>query len=411
LDLKHVARRFWYFLWFVGLPFAVAWIAVDILVRNRILEEVEVWYILLLSVILASVAYALRDNLPFWRDPNPNSSYNKRLRRKEATLLLKNVRKILSKKGALVSDKGKSDLEAAISKLTAAIKEKNDEKVTAAVHKLEKTTDQYLAFAKKSAGREYVESIGIAIIVAIVLRLFILEAFKIPSESMVPTLMVGDHIFVSKYRYGLSVPFSNKRLVRFADPKHGEVVVFLKPTMQERMGMSDEKDFFPDESSMDGKDFIKRIVGLPGDVVEMKNDQLHINGKIVPRCHVGTQTYRTRTIFGGWEDTQADLWIEQHGDFRYTIIEETNGNRDNFGPITIRDDQVFVLGDNRDNSNDSRYWGSVPFDNIKGRAMIIWWSNLRPYGFQWDRVGTFIMNPAKLNEQQKAALAQCSNMR
>ncbi|MCP4199960.1 MAG: signal peptidase I [Proteobacteria bacterium] len=411
MDLKHAVRRFWYFLWFVGIPFVLAWIVIDVLVRNGILEEVEVWYILLLSVILASVTYALRDNLPFWRDPNLNSSYNKRLRRKEAALLLKNVRKILSKKGARVSNKGKSDLDAAISKLTACIRDKNDEKITAAVQKLEKATDRYLAFAKKSAGREYVESIGIAIIVAIVLRLFVLEAFKIPSESMVPTLMVGDHIFVSKYRYGLSVPLSNKRLIRFANPKHGEVVVFLKPTMQERMGMSPEKAFFPDETSMDGKDFIKRIVGLPGDIVEMKSDQLYINGKIVPRCPVGTQTYRTRTILGGWEDTKADLWIEQHGDFRYTIIEEKNGNQDNFGPVTIRDDHVFVLGDNRDNSNDSRYWGSVPFDNIKGRAMIIWWSNLRPYGFQWSRVGTFIMNTPKLDEQQKAALAQCPNMR
>lgn len=310
-----------------------------------------------------------------------------------------------------MSDKGRSDLDAAISKLTAAIKNKNDEKIAAAVQKLEKTTDRYLAFAKKSAGREYVESIGIAIIVAIVLRLFVLEAFKIPSESMVPTLMVGDHIFVSKYRYGLSVPFSNKRLVRFANPKRGEVVVFLKPTMQERMGMSPGNNFFPDETSMDGKDFIKRIVGLPGDIVEMKNDQLTINGKNIPRCHVGTQTYRTRTIFGGWEDTKADLWIEQHGDFLYTIIEETNGSQDNFGPLTVRDDQVFVLGDNRDNSNDSRYWGSVPFDNIKGRAMIIWWSNLRPYGFQWSRVGTFIMNLPQLSETQNAALAHCPNMR
>jgi signal peptidase I len=410
LDFKHAVRRFWYFIWFVGLPFAVAWIVVNILVRNGILEEVEVWYILLLSVIVASLTYALRDKLPFWRDRDPVSSYNRRLRRKEAALLLKSVRKLLAKKGALVSDKGKSELQTAISKLADAIKDKEDGKISEAVQKLEKSTDRYLGFAKKSAGREYVESIGIAILVAIVLRLFILEAFKIPSESMVPTLMVGDHIFVSKYRYGLSIPFSNKRLIRFAKPKHGEVVVFLKPTLQERMGIESDK-YFPEESSMDGKDFIKRIVGLPGDTVEMKNDQLYINSKVVPRCHVGMQTYRTRTIFGGWEDTKADLWAEKHGDFLYTIIEETNGNQDNFGPLTVREDQVFVLGDNRDNSNDSRYWGSVPFDNIKGRAMIIWWSNLRPYGFQWDRVGTIIMNSPKLSKKQKAALAHCPNMR
>jgi signal peptidase I len=163
---------------------------------------------------------------------------------------------------------------------------------------------------------------------------------------------------------------------------------------------------------MAGTDFIKRIVGLPGDTVEMRKDVLFVNGKEIPRCRVGDRSYRTRMPFENkWRDGKAELWIERHGEFQYTIAESLSGHKDSFGPVTVPDDRVFVLGDNRDNSNDSRYWGTVPIDNIKGRAMFIWWSNRRPHGFQWDRVGTFIMGEPELAEDQKDRLAKCPNMR
>lgn len=410
MNFKYLVYKFWYLFWFMLLPLAIAWTAVVFLNKSALIEEVEVWYVLLLFAGIAFIFYSVRDKLPFWKDRDPNSSYNQQLKRNEAKLLIKNIRKIISGKGDKVPEKGKAELEKAISQLESAIDQKDDGAVDDAVKRLESKSDRFLAFARKSAPREYFESIGIAILVAVLLRLFIIEAFKIPSESMVPTLMVGDHIFVSKYRYGLSVPFSNERLIRFAKPSHGEVVVFLKPSIEEQGGIA-PLQMFSDEYEMVGVDFIKRIVGLPGDTVAMKQDVLFINGKEIPRCRVGTQVYRTlNRLHGTWEDTEAELWVEKHGDYLYTIIEESGGPRNDFGPTKVPEDQVFVLGDNRDNSNDSRYWGAVPFDNIKGRAMFIWWSNRRPQGFQWDRVGTVIMNGPKLDKKQTAALEKCKEL-
>ncbi|MDJ0764415.1 MAG: signal peptidase I [Myxococcota bacterium] len=412
MNLKHLIRRFWYFFWFFALPIVVAWVTVDMLVRAGMIEEVEVWYVLLLFAMLAFSTYTIRAKLPFWQDPDPNSEFSRHRRRQEAAQLKKNIEKLLAKKGGKVSEKGKAEVTAALQRLAIALHDGVDKSIADAVKNLEKKTDQYLAFVRKSAAREYIESIGVAVLVAVVLRLFVVEAFKIPSESMVPTLMVGDHIFVSKYRYGLSIPLSKKRLVRFAKPDYGEVIVFLKPSREEQMGFAPNNSFFDEDHDMVGVDFIKRIAALPGDVVSMQQDIMYVNGNPIPRCHVGKQTYRTRNRFRGtWEDHEADLWIEKHGKHTYTIIEESSGPKHNFGPITVPQDQVFVLGDNRDNSRDSRSWGSVPFDNIKGRAMFIWWSNRRPYGFQWDRVGTMIMQPPELSEASQAALAKCPNMR
>ncbi len=407
MNFRYLVYRFWYFFWFIALPLAIAWGIVDILDRAALIDEFEFWYVLLLFAVLAFTTYSIRDKLPFWQDRDPKSALNRRRHRKEAQLMLRNVRKILVKKASRISERGKTELGRATDALASALENQSDEALADAVRKLDEKTDRYLAFARKSAFREYFESIGIAVLVAVVLRLFVVEAFKIPSESMVPTLMVGDHIFVSKYRYGLSVPFSNKRLVRFTNPQHGDVVVFIKPPTN---GL---RVAFGQGNDMAGVDFIKRIIGLPGDTVELRRDVVYVNGKEIPRCHVGKQTYRTRQGLHSdrWGDDHAELWIEKHGEHTYTIIENTHGRPQKYDPIKVPHDHVFVMGDNRDNSNDSRQWGFVPFDNIKGRAMFIWWSNLRPHGFQWNRVGTAIMKEPKLDEKQRAALARCQNMR
>ncbi len=418
MNFKHFFYQFWYVFWFVALPLAAAWAVVDTLSRTNKIEEVEVWYVLLLFALFAFGIYSIRNKLPFWRPKDKLNPYHKKRRAKEAQKFHKTIKRLLAKKGDRVSKRGKQELNAAMDALAAALASKDDDQIAAGIKKLEDKSNRFLAFAQKSAGREYFESIGLAVIVALVLRLFVVEAFKIPSESMVPTLMVGDHIFVSKYRYGLSLPFIRTRLVRFARPAHGEVVVFVKPSPAEQKlpQRALRHPFANDDTDMVGKDFIKRIVGLPGDKVEIKKDVLFINNAEIPRCRVGSQVYRTKNHMNGhWEDDQAELWLEKHGEFTYTIIEEPSGHHGrgttNFGPVIVPDDQVFVLGDNRDNSNDSRYWGTVPFDNIKGRAMFIWWSNRRPHGFQWNRVGTFIMNEPTLAADQRAALEQCSNLR
>jgi signal peptidase I len=407
VQLKSLVYKFWYALWFVILPLIIAWLIVDVAARTGVIEEIEIWYVLLCFACLAFVTHSARDKFPFWQDPDPTSEHNRSRRRQEAGLAARHVRKVLRKNGKKVTAKGKAELESLLAELEASIANKDDERLTKQLRGLEEKSDRHLAFARKSAGREYFESIGVAVLIAVLLRLFVFEAFKIPSESMVPTLMVGDHIFVNKYIYGLSLPFSHARMVRFNEPRHGEVIVFIKP---EREYHSQELRSILDPNELGGKDFIKRIVGLPGDTVEMRDDALFVNGKELPRCRVGTQVYRANTG-RAWEDKEDELWIEKHGDYLYSVL-ESRGHVQSFPPMTVPHDEVFVLGDNRDNSNDSRYWGSVPFDNIKGRSMIIWWSNLRPYGFQWDRVGRSIMSPSPvLNEDQAAGLARCANLR
>lgn len=407
MKLKSLGYKFWYALWFVILPLILAWFIVDVAARLGVIEEIEIWYVLLCFAGLAFATYSTRHKFPFWQDPDPNSDHNRSRRRKDAALAVRHVRKTLSKNGKKITAKGKTELEALLNELDASLAAKDDDRLAKQLRSLEEKSDRHLAFARKSAGREYFESIGVAVLIAVVLRLFVFEAFKIPSESMVPTLMVGDHIFVNKYRYGLSMPFSHTRMVRFEKPRHGEVIVFIKP---ERNLARTNPLTILDPAELGGKDFIKRIVGLPGDTVEMKSDTLWINGAELSRCRVGNQVYRAHTGYS-WEDKEDELWVEKHGDTLYTVL-ESQGLEQSFGPLVVPDDEVFVLGDNRDNSNDSRYWGSVPFDNIKGRAMVIWWSNLRPYGFQWDRVGREIMRTTPvLDEAQAQALARCPNLR
>jgi len=402
-------HKFWYVVWFFLAPLLLSWIAVSILDRLEIVDEFEPWYVLLLFAMLVVILYAVRDKLPLWRDRDESSPYNRTRRAVAARKVAERLRKLMTKKAHKISAQGQTELKAALDALMQALEQGDDGKVSLCLHKIEEKSARYLAFAKKSAAREYFESIGVAILIAVVLRMFCVEAFKIPSESMVPTLMVGDHIFVSKYLYGISVPFVNKRVVRFAAPSRGDVVVFVKPSRAEQAGVALE--YFGDEfpEPMAGTDFIKRIVGLPDDIVELKNDVVFINGKEVPRCRVGTAKYRAKDeMRQKWVDEVGELWIETLGDRRYTVLETRDDQPfENFGPVKVGFDQVFVLGDNRDNSNDSRSWGMVPFDNIKGRASVIWWSNRRPHGFQWDRVGTFIMSEPELTAEQSRALEKC----
>lgn len=408
--LRYFVLKFWYVVWFFLAPFVISWVTVSVLDRLEIVDEFEPWYVLLLFAVLVIILYAVRDRLPFWRDSDESSEFNRSRRALAARRAAARAAGLLRRKAHRISEQGRAELSAALSSLDRALEENDGEKIASAMRRLDEKGARYLAFARKGVAREYFESIGVAILVAVVLRMFCIEAFKIPSESMVPTLMVGDHIFVSKYLYGISVPFINKRVVRFAAPARGDVVVFVKPSRAEQAGVALE--YFGDEfpEPMAGTDFIKRIVGLPDDLVEMRDDVLFINGKEIPRCRVGTAKYRARDeLRQKWVDEVGELWVEELGDRRYTILETRDDQPfEDFGPVKVGYDQVFVLGDNRDNSNDSRSWGMVPVDNIKGRASVIWWSNRRPHGFQWNRVGTFIMNEPELTAEQRSALDRCA---
>lgn len=217
MNLRYFAYKFWYLMWFVLIPFVLSWVVIDVLDRLEVVDEFEPWYVLAFFAVLVVVVYSLRDRLPFWRDKDLNSPFNRSRRAKSAAHLLKRVTKILEKKGYKVSERGRTELNTTIGSLQKALDSEDHDRISNLAQKLEDKSNRHMPFARKSAAREYFESIGVAVLVAVFLRLFAVEAFKIPSESMVPTLMVGDHIFVSKYLYGISLPFTNKRLVRFSD--------------------------------------------------------------------------------------------------------------------------------------------------------------------------------------------------
>ncbi|HVU04574.1 MAG TPA: signal peptidase I [Polyangiaceae bacterium] len=212
---------------------------------------------------------------------------------------------------------------------------------------------------RKSELREYVESIGVAVLVAVLLRAVVVEAFKIPSGSMLPTLQIGDHIFVNKFIYGPMLPFTKSRLFERMPPSRGDVIVFENPDH----GPSDERE-----------DYIKRVIALPGDILEADGGHPIINGFRVPSCHVGTYTFSEQA--GGPTDT-GELYVEYLGERSYLTFYEASHERRHEGPFVVGDGEIWVFGDNRNNSRDSRAWfggrgGGVPYDNIKGRAMFVW---------------------------------------
>jgi len=192
---------------------------------------------------------------------------------------------------------------------------------------------------RKSVLREYAEAIVIAVVLALFIRTFVVQAFKIPSGSMKPTLLVGDHILVNKFIYGIKIPFTDKTIIELGKPKRGDVVVFKYPL--------DTK-----------KDYIKRVIGLPGDKVELVNKQLFINGRVMDDPHASYSFY---------------------------------GNLRNFGPVAVPAHHLFVMGDNRDESSDSRVWGFVPYAYLKGKAFLIYWSwDREDFGVRWSRLGDIV---------------------
>lgn len=202
------------------------------------------------------------------------------------------------------------------------------------------------ALAVKSKLREYAEAIVIALVLAMIIRTFVVQAFKIPSGSMIPTLLIGDHILVSKFIFGIKIPFTDIRLLPLKEPKQNDVVVFACPV--------DPK-----------KDYIKRIIGIGGDKIVIVNKKIYINGK---------------------------LFNDHHGTYNDDIIIPKGVQpRDNMEPVIVPANSFFVMGDNRDSSYDSRFWGPVNIAAIKGKAFLIYWSwDKLNRGIRWKRTGNLI---------------------
>jgi signal peptidase I len=283
--------------------------------------------------------------------------------RLEGRHLVKESRRILKKKSYRIPSNVAEDLSARANLVEEALRGTDLERVRTAIAALDDAMDEHLSFARKSTLREYSESIGVAVAIALLLRAFVVEAFQIPSGSMIPTLEVGDHIFVSKFAYGLSIPFTNTKIMQLAQPERGDIVVFKYPL---------------DTST----DYIKRVVGLPGDVIEMRQEELYVNGRAIPRQRVPRPCHYTDAPRGPGlpEEHECELWIEAlDGRKHQTIQEPVRGPRD-FERRVVPPGHVFVMGDNRDNSSDSRVWGTVDRDLIKGKALIVWWSRAASEG-------------------------------
>ncbi|MFB6263571.1 MAG: signal peptidase I [Bradymonadaceae bacterium] len=284
-----------------------------------------------------------------------------------------------------LSDSVRSNIQSRLNDLRHCLEDGEPEEIEEELESVREYIDEHADLHYKSAFREYAESIGFAVIVALFLRAFVIEAFKIPTGSMIPTLKVGDHLFVNKFIYGVRVPFTTTYLTRFERPSKGEVVVFSFPAAEARKYIehkpSSKRKCIDSSSISSSKDFIKRIVGTEGDRIAIRNNHLYVNGDRVMVKSLPAEETRSFLY------PQEYHALEKLGGHRYEI--QYKNPDETFGPITVRDDHVFVLGDNRDESSDSRCWGQVPIENIKGRAMFIWWS-VGPESYRWHRIGQWI---------------------
>lgn len=245
-----------------------------------------------------------------WSAWRTHKSWNRA--RDEGKHLVKESRRILRRRSYRIPQTVAGEIEAAVADVESAGKGEDFERLREAIATLDERMDKHLAFARKSTAREYAESIGVALAVALLLRAFVVEAFQIPSGSMIPTLEIGDHIFVSKFAYGIGIPFTNKKVMEFGDPKRGDIIVFRYP---------------PDPST----DFIKRVVGLPGDLVELRHNQVFINGQPMPRERtVGTCRYNEGR--SPEEARDCELWIEILGSKAHKIYQDPNQPPQDWAP-------------------------------------------------------------------------------
>jgi signal peptidase I len=226
--------------------------------------------------------------------------------------------------------------------------------------------------AAKSQVREYAEALGVALLLALVIRTFVVQAFKIPSGSMLPTLQIGDHLLVNKFVYGprLEVPLTDVSLGRLPGlrkPRPGDVIVFLAPARA--------------SSDRQRRDFIKRVIAVEGQTIEVRAKQVYIDGKPWDDPHA---TFLTGKPDPATERPSNPL-LRQCGNLE-------SGSGHSCAIYTVPPGYVFVMGDNREQSYDSRFWGPVPIDDIKGQALIIYWSwdGAPDRWVRWERIGRLV---------------------
>ncbi len=320
--------------------------------------------------------------------------------RRDAARFAGDARRLASRHRRRLAKKAREEIEAAAAEVDAAAKDGDPDRLSVALHALDALWSDHLAAATKPLWREYGEAMIVAALLALAVRAFVVEPFGVPSGSMAPTLLAGDHVFVSRLAYAVRLPFTRLRLLELGAPRRGDVVVFESPRDP-------------------ALDLVKRVVGVPGDVVELREQVLYVNGVPQPRTPAGDVAYEERTeetgapfldtcrryresLAKGELSPPPDPEVEGAAEARwqaaasagvatYDVMQcrrARSASRE--GPFeVVRPGHVFVLGDNRDRSADGRGAGGwqVPLGNVHGRVEMVFWSWGLGGGRARDRAG------------------------
>ena len=391
--------------WFVIVPAGLSILTYNLLAPSDTVSQLSLWdniqyYIkdqpvpalIVLFTVFEMVLYSYRHSLPGsqYLGHGERSDVPKSIRREyeQASHLLEEAERIQRKNRSAVeralSNDSRGELNEALEDLRDAMSKSpfSEHDFMDRYERASRLVGKHLGPWQKGELREYLESIGVAVGVALLLRAAVVEAFKIPSGSMLPTLQIQDHIFVNKLAYGPPIPFTSTRLFSRLPPKRGDVMVFE----------------YPDPNPhAERQDFIKRVIALEGDELIVEGGHPIINGWKVPSCRVGTYE------FDEGQDTpkKGDLFVEFLGEYSYLTLFEEGRAEGRQGPYYVKPGETWVLGDNRNNSSDSRAWngnrgGGVPDANIKGRAMFVW-LNFKKNGYpDTDRLFTHVLGRPKL---------------
>jgi len=410
-----ISRYVFWPLWFIVVPLALCMLVVWLVKPTQDFTPVTLFerfqwevrdqqvpaYILFFTVF-EMVLYSYRHSLPFVGGPGGGTRNDvpKQMREEfeHAGQLLEESERILRKNRARVERElpatAREELREALEDLRDAMAQKPFEAgaFSASYERASRLVARRLGPWQKGEFREYVESIAVAIGVALLLRTFVVEAFKIPSGSMLPTLQIQDHIFVNKLAYGPAIPYTDLRLFNSLPPGRGDVMVFEYPD--------------PNPNN-ERQDFIKRVIALEGDTLTVEEGHPSINGWPIPNCHIGQYVYHEGTEAS---TNSSDLFMEFLGNYAYiTQFDQARPSETHQGPYKVKPGETWVMGDNRNNSSDSRAWnlghgGGVPDANIKGRAMFVWLSFGSDGGVTWDRLATNVLGKPRLPKGAPQAL-------
>lgn len=286
--------------------------------------------------------------------------YKKFSLKRKSKDLIKSTGSVLSDNGSLIEPSVVKSGREKIDELKRAIGSDSIEQIEPAYKDLKEFTDKKLDKFGKSKLRQNIESIIIALALALLIRTFVIQPFKIPSGSMIPSLLIGDHLLVNKFVYGTNIPFSDIVIMPIEDISRGDVIVFK----------------FPEDSETGprkGVHYIKRVIGIEGDRVDIEGNDIYINNEKVEQKYIGDYAYEDNGL-----EITADMYKQFFPEHEFRVLYKKGSSSTTKGklgfPITVPDGSVFVMGDNRDNSYDSRFWGFVPVENISGKAFMIHWS-------------------------------------